>query len=274
MTGFTVLLPVYAGDRSQHFAQAVRSVTFDQTLRPHQLVVVCDGPVSERIDGMLSALDEMTGGVPSRIVRLTKNAGLARALEAGLAACEHDVVARADADDISEPNRFALEVPRLIEDGLDVIGSAMREFESSGTLGAVRNMPVTDAEIREVASFRDPFNHPTVVFRRSAVAAAGGYEHLNKMEDYWLFVRMIHHGARTANIPEPLVRYRIDKGAYQRRGGLEMLRAEWNLQRKMHALGFVGPLAFARNVIVRCTYRLVPTALRRRAYQARFTDSG
>ncbi len=77
-----------------------------------------------------------------------------------------------------------------------------------------------------MARFRDPFNHPTVVYRRRAVVAAGGYQHLNKMEDYWLFVRMIQDGARVANLAEPLVLYRVGAGAYQRRGGTAMLRTE------------------------------------------------
>lgn len=272
MTAFSVLLPVYAGDDAEHFIAAVRSVTAEQTLRPNELVVVCDGPVTDGVEDVLSSLGSTTAGVPFTVLRLARNVGLARALEEGLAACAHEVIARADADDISEPERFALEVPQLVEGDLDMVGSAIQEFDSAGKVGVVRQMPVSGDEIRAVASFRDPFNHPTVVYRKSAVLAAGGYEHLNKMEDYWLFVRMLHNGARVANLVEPLVRYRVDEGAYRRRGGMEMLISEWNLQRKMRSIGFIGPVTFARNVAVRCGYRLVPTSLRRRAYRATFTS--
>ena len=68
--------------------------------------------------------------------------------------------------------------------------------------------------------FRDPFNHPTVVYRRSAVQAAGGYTDMALMEDYLLFARMVDAGARPANLAEPLVCYRVGAGAYARRGGL------------------------------------------------------
>ena len=67
--------------------------------------------------------------------------------------------------------------------------------------------------------FRDPFNHPTVVYRRSAVLAAGGYTDMALMEDYLLFARMVDGRRRPANLAEPLVYYRVGAGAYARRGG-------------------------------------------------------
>jgi hypothetical protein len=106
-----------------------------------------------------------------------------------------------------------------------------------------------------------------VVYRQSAVAAAGGYEHLPLMEDYWLFARMIAAGARVSNRPEPLVLYRVGAGAYQRRGGLRLLRAELSLQRRFLRSGFTTRGQFARNVAVRGGYRLVPGAIRRPVYR-------
>lgn len=273
MTSFSVLLPVYIGDHAEHFAEAVRSVTADQELRPTELVITCDGEVSQAVDDVLRRIEQVTDGVPTRVVRLPENVGLARALEAGLAECANEIVARSDADDISVPERFALQIPALVDGGLDMVGAAIQEFDSSGAIGVVRTMPQTQEEILAAAALRDPFNHPTVVYRKTAVAAAGGYEHLNKMEDYWLFARMLHTGARVANLPDVLVRYRVDEGAYQRRGGLEMLRSEWTLQRQLLTLGFVGRGTFLRNVAVRCGYRLIPTAIRQRAYRATFTRS-
>ena len=193
---FSVLLPVYGGDDAGFFERAVVSVTAEQTLRPDELVVVVDGPVPAAIEAVLRRVEsgEGTGGVPARIVALGENVGLALALEAGLAACAHEVVARADADDVSLPRRFAVQLPMMAN--LDLVGSAIVEFGTEeGPDQMVRALPVGGAEIAAMARFRDPFNHPSVVYRRSAVREAGGYEHLNKMEDYWLFARMIASGA-------------------------------------------------------------------------------
>lgn len=266
---FSVLLPVYAGDDADFFTRAITSVTSEQTLHPDELVVVVDGPVPARLAAVLDRLDagELTGGVGVRIVALQRNAGLARALEAGLAACSHEIVARADADDISLPHRFARQVP-LVADGLDLLGSAITEFETDETrAGMTRTLPTDADSIAAMARFRDPFNHPSVVYRRSAVAAAGGYVHLDKMEDYWLFVRMIAGGARVANVTEPLVLYRVGAGAYGRRGGTAMLSSELRLQWLMLRSGFTAPAQAVRNAAVRGGYRFVPAAVRRAAYR-------
>ncbi len=88
------------------------------------------------------------------------------------------------------------------------------------------------------------------------------------MEDYLLFARMLAAGARPANLAEPLVNYRVGAGAYARRGGQRLLRSELALQRRLRRLGFTTPLQYARNLVVRGGYRLIPEQIRRVAYRA------
>lgn len=270
---FSVLLPVYRGDQPAFFERAVRSVTEDQTLRPSELVIVVDGPVGAGIAEVLRRVEtgELTAGVGVHVVSLPENVGLARALEAGLAACAHEIVARADADDVSLPARFARQVPLVATRGYDLLSSAIIEFEDDEDVrGLVRAWPSDPDAIARLARLADPFNHPSVVYRRSAVAAAGGYQHLSRLEDYWLFVRMIAAGARVTNVPEPLVLYRVGAGAYRRRGGWALARSEWDLQTRLVRMGFTTRSQFLRNLVVRGLWRFVPPCLRRPAY-ASFT---
>jgi hypothetical protein len=95
----------------------------------------------------------------------------------------------------------------------------------------------------------------------------GGYSDFAKMEDYLLWAKLILADARVANVAEPLVRYRVGAGAYARRGGLDLLRAEIALQRRFRELGFTTRAQLARNLVVRGGYRLVPETLRRSAYR-------
>jgi hypothetical protein len=113
-----------------------------------------------------------------------------------------------------------------------------------------------------------------VVYRRSAVQAAGGYTHLALMEDYLLFARMVEAGARPGNLAEPLVHYRVGAGAYARRGGRQLLRSELALQRRFRELGLTTRTEYVRNVAVRGGYRLVPETLRRAAYRALIANRG
>src|SRR6266567_4355317 len=100
--------------------------------------------------------------------------------------------------------------------------------------------PTDPARIRRYARMHDPFNHPTVVYRREAVLAAGGYGDLPLMEDYALFARMLQNGARAVNVAEPLVFYRVGARAFKRRGGTELLRSELRLQREFRRLHFTS----------------------------------
>jgi hypothetical protein len=267
---FSLLLPVYRGDRPEFLRRAFRSSVDDQTLRPDEVVVVRDGPVSAELARTMAEL-AAASPVPVVAVELQRNMGLAYALERGLDACSHDVVARMDADDISLPERFARQL-ELISGGLDLVGTGMYEFaDEVGTIGGRRTPPVGADAISRYARFHDPFNHPTVVYRRAAVRRAGGYLPLGLMEDYYLFARMIQSGARVENLPDPLVMYRVSAGAYARRGGVAQLRAELRLQREFRRRRFTSLSQALRNVLVRGSYRLIPEAVRRGLYRRLIT---
>ena len=283
MTAFSVLLPVYAGDEPEHFARALASISVDQTLRPNEIVIVRDGPVPSALEEVIAQASEGSAvdDIPVTLVRINRNRGLADALALGLESCRYELVARADADDISVPERFARQLPLIAGDApgepddYDLVGSAIQEFnDDEHHPGMVRRLPEFGPEIRRVARFRDPFNHPPVVYRKSAVARAGGYQHLAKMEDYWLFARMLQHGARVTNLPDPLVLYRVGSGAYKRRGGVEMRGSELALQHAFVRSGFVSRVTGARNNVVRGLYRLFPTRLRRAAYRVMMRLTG
>ena len=265
-SAFSLLLPVYARDDPAQLVRAFRSAVDEQTLRPTEAVIVRDGPVPESLERLLAEL-VATSPVPAKVLALPENIGLADALTQGLEVCAHDVVARMDADDVALPERFAKQLA-LLDTGFDLVGSGLYEFvdDEQVTIG-VRTPPTGEEHIRRYARFHDPFNHPTVVYRRSAVQAAGGYVPVGLMEDYWLFARMLANGARAENIPEPLVKYRVGAGAYKRRGGLQQLRAELRLQRLMRRARITSRTEMVRNVVVRGGYRLVPEALRKVAYR-------
>lgn len=132
---------------------------------------------------------------------------------------------------------------------------------------ARRDVNTDPGRIRAGARFRQTLNHPSVVFRASAVEAVGGYSDLPSLEDYLLFSRMIQAGAKVANVEEPLVLYRVGAGAYARRGGRRLLRSELALQREFRRSGFTSRSQWVRNVVVRGGYRVVPEELRRAAYR-------
>jgi len=262
---FSLLIPVYDGDRPDYLRRAFRSAVDDQTTRPDQVIIVRDGPVR---DELAACLDELRAAspVPVTFVPLDPHVGLGPALDRGLAASWFDVVARMDADDVAMPHRFEVELPLMAN--ADIVGGGLLEFMADTDQIVGRRVPPTDpAQIKRYARMHDPFNHPTVVYRRTAVLAAGGYGDLRLLEDYALFVRMLHNGARAANVAEPLVYYRVGAKAFKRRGGMALLRSELRLQGQFRRCGFTTPVEYLRNVAVRGGYRLIPWWCRRAVYR-------
>ena len=264
--GFALLMPVYRGDDAAHFTKAFTSSVAEQSLKPAEVVLVQDGPVGHEL---AAAIDRAVETSPVPVTRhvIERNVGLARALAIGLDLTEHEIVARMDADDISLPERFATQYP-LVEGGADLVGTGMFEFLDDGGAIVGRRTPRTGHdEITRYARFHDPFSHPTVMYRKSAVQRAGGYQPLGLMEDYWLFARMIDTGASVANIPDPLVMYRVGAGAYARRGGRAQWHSELELQRALRRIRFTSRWEYVRNVTVRGVYRFVPERVRKVAYR-------
>lgn len=263
---FSLLMSTWMKDDPDFLEEAFCSSVHEQTRRPDEVVLVQDGEVPDELAARIRRLADQSP-VPVNHVVLETNRGLGPALDAGLAACRYEIVARMDADDVSFPERFEKQLP-LVEQGADIVGSGLLEFGSSIRDIVGRRTPPTDPdEIRRVIRFRDPFNHPTVVYRRSAVSAAGGYADLALLEDYLLFTRMVEGGAQPANLAEPLVYYRVGEGAYARRGGMALLRSELELQKRLLDLGITSRGEYLRNVAVRGGYRLVPEDLRKVAYR-------
>lgn len=270
--GFSLLLPVYAGDSAEFLRLAFESSVDQQTRRPAEAVIVQDGPVPDALAAELTRL-EAESPVPVKIVRLAQNGGLTKALNAGLQACGYPVIGRMDADDVSVPERFERQWA-LIDAGYDLVGTGMVEFESDPEApGALRVPPTGIARIRDHARTHNPFNHPTMMYRRAALAAIGDYEPFGRMEDYWLGVRIIDSGARVENLAEPLVKYRVGSGAFARRGGFAEARTEWRLQREMRRMGFVTRGQYARNVVVKGAYRLLPAWVKKILFR-RFVGGG
>jgi glycosyltransferase involved in cell wall biosynthesis len=123
---FSLLMSVWAGDDPDFLEAAFRSVVHDQTRRPDDVVLVQDGPVPPALGERIA---ELVGSSPSKtqVLALDANVGLGVALDQGMAACAHDIVARMDADDIALPHRFEVQVA-IVEMGVDLVGSALLEF--------------------------------------------------------------------------------------------------------------------------------------------------
>ena len=262
---FSVLMSLYAREQPEYLRQCLASLAA-QTLPPNEIVLVYDGGLPESLEAVVVSF---SGSLPLKIVRLPQNVGLGRALNAGLQACAHEWVCRMDTDDICHPERFARQLAFVAaHPQLGVCGSQIDEFEHTPADAAhSRRVPCEHGEIARFAKSRNPINHMTVCYRKSAVLAAGNYQHAPLYEDYDLWVRMLLNGCRFANLPEVLVYARAGDEMYRRRGGCAYAKNELAMQRRFYRAGFLSTAQWAKNVLLRLPVRLLPNGVRQWVYR-------
>ena len=263
---FSVLLSLYAKESPTFLASSLDSI-FHQTLLPTEIILVKDGPLTAELDAIVS--DYAVRYPVLKVVALPQNQGLGRALNEGLKHCSYDIVARMDTDDISKPDRFEKQIAVFRKHPeLDLVGAWIDEFEEDiHHVISTRKLPERHEDVMSYATRRNPVNHPVVMFRKSAVLAAGGYQHFPLFEDYFLWVRMLKNGAKFYNIQESLLYFRTSPNMFKRRGGWKYAMDEVRFQNVMRKMKMITWGRFLMNVAIRFPVRIMPNKLREILYK-------
>lgn len=264
---YSVLMSVYAKERPERLRASVESMT-GQTVPPDQLVLVLDGPLPAGLRAEVDRLADEYRDIFT-LVPLAENGGLGNALREGLGRCRNELVARMDSDDIAVPDRMRLQLDMFTRHPeLDLVSGAIEEFyDAPGDTGSVRRLPETQREILEFAKKRNPFNHQTVVFRKSSVLKAGSYQPFDRLEDYHLWVRMLHGGAQARNLPDVLVHMRTGREMYMRRGGFKLAAGQARFYRFMYKIGFIPLGTYLEMALLRFCLAAAPAKLRSFLYR-------
>ena len=195
-------MPVY--NAKAYVAEALESV-LQQTYRDFELLVIDDGSTDDT-----RAIIERADDPRVSIAANDMNLGVVATLKKGLALSRGDFIARMDADDISEPDRFAKQRSYLeSHPDVDIVGGAIQYF------GNIRRphtvvFPTEHEDIRVALLFYCPLAHPAVMFRRSLVTRnlLQYSEEFRHAEDYHLWSELLQH-ARAANLSDLVLRYRL-----------------------------------------------------------------
>lgn len=258
MMHFSVCTSIYKNDKSKFVQEALDSMLIDQSVKPSEIVLVQDGPVSEELQQVLLDYESSYPEVMN-VIRLEKNGGLGNALKLGVENAKYDICARMDSDDICLPNRFEKQLAFLEEHpDCDIVGGQMTEFiEKPDNIIGRRDVPLTNEEIYNYMKSRCALNHVTVMFRKASVLKVGNYQDWFWNEDYYLWVRMMVAGCKFANIPDVAVNVRSGADQYARRGGKKYFDSEIGIKKLMLKEGLISKKQFAINYIERFIIQLM-----------------
>jgi len=227
---FSVLMSVYKNDNPIYFEQALNSIYEKQTLKPNQIVIVKDGPLTLKLENVLKNFSEICK-CRLDIICLLKNVGLGKALNIGLEKCAHEIIARMDSDDISKSNRFKVQIDFIKNNpNIDVVSSYIEEFEGSvDNIVSMKRLPSDHKGCIKMLKYGSPFNHPATVFKKNKIKEAHGYKDFYLKEDTFLWLRMSTKNNVFGNIQESLLFFRVNKNMYKRRRGIKYANSELKL---------------------------------------------
>lgn len=271
MNKISVLMSVYKNDRADWFELAIESI-INQTLKPDEIVLFVDGPVGDDLDNKVLELSKKYEII--KLIKNEQNIGLGLTLQNGVLQCKNEIIARMDSDDYSCPTRLQEEFEHMQKNSLDMVGCCVNEFiDNTDNVVAKKIVPLTQKEIELFSKTRNPFCHPTMMFKKSKVLEAGNYQDMNLCEDYYLWVRMLQHGCKSENISKSLVYMRVSRDLYARRGGLKYYKSQKQLLKYMRKTKYISWLTYTKNKIIRfCVQVLMPNWLRKKFYNKKLRN--
>lgn len=259
---FSVLMSLYIKEKKEYFEACMESM-IGQTVRPTEIVIVFDGPLSKELNASVFQYQNQHPGW-IKIIDNKQNKGLGLALADGVPACTYDLIARMDTDDIARKDRFEKQLKMFMKNPkLDICGSHIIEFEDNiNNKLSERKVPLKHSDIAKYQRQRSAFNHMTVMYKKSAVLRAGNYEHCPLMEDDMLWIRMLISGAKCANIDDYLVYARTGYAMIERRGGWEYYKKYKDAKKKILATGYISKWDYYKTVGIQLVVTMVPRKVR------------
>lgn len=264
---YSVLMPLYKKDNPEFFSVAINSI-IEQTIKPDEIVLVCDGVIPECL---LKVVNKTISENPNliKIYKFEVNRGLGMTLADGIKLCKNEIIVRMDADDFSVKNRCERQLKVLMEHPeYDVVGSNVLEFiDSFDNIVSTVILPENPEECYSFAKRRCPIRHPSLMYKKSKVLAAGNYRDYRHAQDYNLMVHMLQNKSKIYNIQDYLVYMRVSEDFYKRRGGFNQMKIVLRLKKEFYDIGFYSLKDFMISGLGNALVCLLPNSIREVFYK-------
>ena len=263
MPKVSIIVPVY---NEEEYVSTCLDSLINQTLDDIEIILIDDNST----DNSLNILLDYAKKYPNiKVYHNEKNIGLGLALNVGLKACRNELVARMDTDDISKPDRCKKQLKRFEEKPeLAIVGAWVDEFTvSPDQVVSTRAVPIDSDSIYNFAKKRSAFNHPAVMYRRSAVLKQGGYSDLRRNQDVDLFGRMLFAGEKAENIGEALLWFRSNDDLAKRRKSWDNTWSYIDTIKRFWKMGYSSFGDFAMVAVAQTGMYLMPVKLQHWVYK-------
>ena len=265
----SVLMSVYNG--APTLEKAAASV-LAQTYRNLELILCDDASTDDtwRIMQRIAAQDARV-----TVFQNKTNRGLGASLNGCLSRAGGEYIARQDADDISDPDRIERTTDFLLSSGAPYAACGVRVFDDGG-VWSTRQYP--QKITKHIIAQKNPFFHPTMVFRRAVLEGVGGYSETpetRRTEDYDLVMRLAAEGVIGENLPEILYSVYEPKEAYLRHNAKTRLCEVRVRARGLRAMGSPASdyIYLVKPLIMACVPRGMMRSVKRLQWKLQSRDT-
>lgn len=210
----SVIMSVYNGEK--YLSEAINSV-LSQDFSDFEFIIIDDGSTDKSLEVIKSFSD-------NRIkVIFRENRGLIASLNEAISLSTGQYIARMDADDICLSNRFFKQLEAFSNSEVGLVGSWANKINENGEeVGMMAYPPLDYQKIKSFFIKHNPFIHSSVMIKKEVFDSVGVYNPKYKhAEDYELWSRVLRK-FKALNIPEPLIKYRINNNGVTRKYNLFM----------------------------------------------------
>jgi len=258
MEEYSVLMLLWYKENPEYLQASIESMA-GQTAPPAEFVLVWDYEINH---DMMEIVAKSVGRIPVKYVNAQDliGQGLGSLRARGVENCAYELIACMDSDDIAFPDRCEKQLAVFQHHpDLAIVGGIIAEFcDTPEEIISYRVVPENYKEIMKYARLRDPFNHPSVMFRRSVILSIGNYQPMKGCEDYDLWFRLLKNGYKGYNIPEPILYYRTGEQFIKRRKNKTHYHCYIELKKKMWDANFINWFEYYLSIAIQKVFYYSP----------------
>ena len=197
----SVLIGVYNGEN--YIKETIESI-LSQSYQNFEILVIVNCSNDNTIKILNDFNDFRIKVFETNICQLAYN------LNYGLMNAKGDYIVRIDADDIAKTDRLEKQIKFIIANNFDVVGSNIEYIDENEKKIGEKKYPENDNEIRKKIYYSNPFAHPSIMYKKTAILKVAGYMNGKVSEDYDLWLRLMRdEDIKFSNMQENLTMYRI-----------------------------------------------------------------
>lgn len=203
----SVVMP--ASNAERYLRESIDSI-LAQTYKNIELIVVNDAST----DATKTILDSYAAEYPNKVKIIHNKKALGRsgdpATNMAIRRAKGAFIAKMDADDITHPERIAKQVTFLQQNpDIYLCGTQAFVIDKAGDVLGKKQLPTKHEDIYNSFFLYNNMVHPSIMFRNDLQGKSFYEMYFAHFNEYYTFFKLMSTGKKFANLPEPLLYYRV-----------------------------------------------------------------